>query len=374
MAQRLEASSASEAEVSVFVEKLRQFHSTLPVHEQQLLDAVLLTAAGEERAVEAYGLDGAAAKRATLVALVALSIGVGGLSAPLAGTAQASGLAQPTGPVITNPIHTPAGGILNTPGGQPATNTGSIPAGTTVTHLPSGSTPAGAILNTPGGQPVTNPSSSPAGPVIPGSGFPPGYHGSSAIPVDTTVTHLPSGSTPAGAIFNTPGGQPVTNPGSTPAGPAIPSDTVVPYHGNTPAGAIFNTPGGQVITNPGSIPGSGGVSTPGGQPVTDPAGTPAGGGTPTGGGTPPSNSTMPSTSQTMPSTSQTAPASTPTHWVNVQPSYQYYYGPTYTYDYDWYFSRHISFPWLYQISNEEPAEGLFAEYYFYEGVYYCFVG
>jgi hypothetical protein len=319
MAQRLEASSASEAEVSVFVEKLRQFHSTLPVHEQQLLDAVLLTAAGEERAVEAYGLDGAAAKRATLVALVALSIGVGGLSAPLAGTAQASGLAQPTGPVITNPIHTPAGGILNTPGGQPATNTGSIPAGTTVTHLPSGSTPAGAILNTPGGQPVTNPSSSPAG-------------------------------------------------------PAIPSDTVVPYHGNTPAGAIFNTPGGQVITNPGSTPGSGGVSTPGGQPVTDPAGTPAGGGTPTGGGTPPSNSTMPSTSQTMPSTSQTAPASTPTHWVNVQPSYQYYYGPTYTYDYDWYFSRHISFPWLYQISNEEPAEGLFAEYYFYEGVYYCFVG
>jgi hypothetical protein len=261
MAQRLEASSASEAEVSVFVEKLRQFHSTLPVHEQQLLDAVLLTAAGEERAVEAYGLDGAAAKRATLVALVALSIGVGGLSAPLAGTAQASGLAQPTGPVITNPIHTPAGGILNTPGGQPATNTGSIPAGTTVTHLPSGSTPAGAIFNTPGGQ-----------------------------------------------------------------------------------------------------------------PVTDPAGTPAGGGTPTGGGTPPSNSTMPSTSQTMPSTSQTAPASTPTHWVNVQPSYQYYYGPTYTYDYDWYFSRHISFPWLYQISNEEPAEGLFAEYYFYEGVYYCFVG
>src|SRR5205085_2678985 len=62
--------------------------------EQHLLDAVLLTAAGEDAAVQGYGLDATAAKRTALMAVVALGLAVGGMSSPGAGTAHASEMSQ----------------------------------------------------------------------------------------------------------------------------------------------------------------------------------------------------------------------------------------------------------------------------------------
>ncbi len=61
-------------------------------------------------------------------------------------------------------------------------------------------------------------------------------------------------------------------------------------------------------------------------------------------------------------------------WNHVHESYRYFYGPRYQYDYEWYFYRHISFPWLYVSYDYEPVDVCFSEYYFYEGVFYCFVG
>ena len=56
----------SEGELTAFVENLRQLRGTLSPAEQHLLDAVLLTAAGEDAAVQGYGLDATAAKRTAL--------------------------------------------------------------------------------------------------------------------------------------------------------------------------------------------------------------------------------------------------------------------------------------------------------------------
>lgn len=84
----------SDGELTAFVENLRQLRSSLSPAEQHLLDAVLLTAAGEDAAVQGYGLDGTAAKRAAIMAVVALGLTVGGMSSPGAGTAHASEMAQ----------------------------------------------------------------------------------------------------------------------------------------------------------------------------------------------------------------------------------------------------------------------------------------
>ena len=62
------------------------------------------------------------------------------------------------------------------------------------------------------------------------------------------------------------------------------------------------------------------------------------------------------------------------HWSRVPSSFQHYYGPRYNYSQDWYFHRHISFPELYRVVYEEPGEGDYAEWYFYDGAFYCFIG
>ncbi|HEY7068365.1 MAG TPA: hypothetical protein VII06_43350 [Chloroflexota bacterium] len=61
-------------------------------------------------------------------------------------------------------------------------------------------------------------------------------------------------------------------------------------------------------------------------------------------------------------------------WTHVPVAYQYFYGPTYVYSYDWYYHRHIAHPWLYRIYSHEPIGVCVTEYYFYGGVYYCYVG
>jgi hypothetical protein len=62
------------------------------------------------------------------------------------------------------------------------------------------------------------------------------------------------------------------------------------------------------------------------------------------------------------------------YWVHVPVTYRYFRGATYTYSYDWYFHRHISYPSLYRVYNREPVGVCLTEYYFYSGAYYCFVG
>lgn len=62
------------------------------------------------------------------------------------------------------------------------------------------------------------------------------------------------------------------------------------------------------------------------------------------------------------------------HWSHVPPAYQYYRGPTYAYDYDWYVVRHITHPELYLVYVYEPVGVCVTEYYFYEGVWYCYTG
>ncbi len=61
-------------------------------------------------------------------------------------------------------------------------------------------------------------------------------------------------------------------------------------------------------------------------------------------------------------------------WGHVHDRFRYFYGPFFQYDYDWYFWRHISFPWLYVTYDYEPVGVCVTEYYFYEGVYYCYAG
>jgi hypothetical protein len=62
------------------------------------------------------------------------------------------------------------------------------------------------------------------------------------------------------------------------------------------------------------------------------------------------------------------------YWANVQPSYQYYYGPNYRYDAEWYRERHLSCPQLYQAYPYDPAAACNTEYYYMpdDGLYYCY--
>jgi hypothetical protein len=62
------------------------------------------------------------------------------------------------------------------------------------------------------------------------------------------------------------------------------------------------------------------------------------------------------------------------HLTHVPSNFHIYHGPHFRYDYNWYLHRHISAPWLYATYHFEPANVCFTEYYFFEGVFYCFVG
>ncbi|HZS01823.1 MAG TPA: hypothetical protein VFE37_24105 [Chloroflexota bacterium] len=62
------------------------------------------------------------------------------------------------------------------------------------------------------------------------------------------------------------------------------------------------------------------------------------------------------------------------HWAHVPVAFRYFRGANYAYSYDWYFHRHISFPSLYRVYIHEPVGVCLTEYYFYGGVYYCYVG
>jgi hypothetical protein len=61
-------------------------------------------------------------------------------------------------------------------------------------------------------------------------------------------------------------------------------------------------------------------------------------------------------------------------WGHVIGDYQYFYGPTYAYPYDWYYYRHIQYPTYYVTYPYDPIGDCFTEYYFYEDAYYCYVG
>ncbi|HZU06943.1 MAG TPA: hypothetical protein VFB73_13335 [Chloroflexota bacterium] len=61
-------------------------------------------------------------------------------------------------------------------------------------------------------------------------------------------------------------------------------------------------------------------------------------------------------------------------WSHVHHSYRYFHGPLHVYPAEWYYWRHIRFPYLYVVYTYEPADVCFTEYYFYDGVFYCFVG
>lgn len=62
------------------------------------------------------------------------------------------------------------------------------------------------------------------------------------------------------------------------------------------------------------------------------------------------------------------------HLQHVPSTLRFYNGAFFDYGYDWYFSRHVSFPWLYQVYEYEPVAVCFSEYYFFEGAFYCFIG
>ena len=216
----------SDAELTAFVENLRQVRGTLSPSEQHLLDAVLLTAAGEDAAVQGYGLDPTAAKRTALMAVVALGLAVGGMSSPGAGTAHASEMAQ-------------------------------------------------------GG----------------------GRHASSSQSTSQGISQQGSGQRGSG------------HQGSSGSGN---------HQGNNFQGGNHqggNQHGSNQSSNQWSRTNQGG-----------------------------------------------------NHWNRVPSNFQHFYGPRYTYSHDWYYYRHISFPELYQVVYEEPAEGAYSECYFYEGAFYCFVG
>jgi len=219
----------SDDELTAFVENLRQVRGTLSPSEQHILDAVLLTAAGEEAAVQGYGLDGTAAKRAAVMTVVALGLTVGGMSSPGAGTAYASEMAQGGGRGGSH-----ASGVQSTSQGISQQGSGQQGSGS---HGSSGSGNHQGI-NFQGG--------------------------------------------------NHQGGN---------------------QHGSNQGGNQWSR------TNQGG-----------------------------------------------------------NHWNRVPSNFQHFYGPRYTYSHDWYYYRHISFPELYQVVYEEPAEGAYSECYFYEGAFYCFVG
>ncbi|HEY7066747.1 MAG TPA: hypothetical protein VII06_35085 [Chloroflexota bacterium] len=61
-------------------------------------------------------------------------------------------------------------------------------------------------------------------------------------------------------------------------------------------------------------------------------------------------------------------------WANVAPQYQYYYGPNYNYEYDWYTQRHLSNPSLYQVYGYDPGAACATYSYRYQDRYYCYTG
>jgi len=62
------------------------------------------------------------------------------------------------------------------------------------------------------------------------------------------------------------------------------------------------------------------------------------------------------------------------YWGNVDPSYQYYYGPDYAYDDAWYAQRHVNNPLLYRAYDFDPADQCASYYYRYQDRYYCYTG
>ena len=87
-----------------------------------------------------------------------------------------------------------------------------------------------------------------------------------------------------------------------------------------------------------------------------------------------STSGLASTLSTPPTAEAAAEAHHTAQWVHVPVSYRFFNGPTFVYSYDWYFHRHISYPWLYRTYIQEPVGSCVSEYYFYGGVYYCYMG
>ena len=64
----------------------------------------------------------------------------------------------------------------------------------------------------------------------------------------------------------------------------------------------------------------------------------------------------------------------PEYLVDIDPAYQYYYGPGYSYEDDWYGYRHIGSPALYTAYNYDPFGVCATYYYLYGESYYCFAG
>src|SRR5215211_2047783 len=85
------------AEVHAFVERIRAHRMTLTEHDRQAFDSLLVaTANGAASDVEAYAFWGAGSKQLALAAVMALGLVGGTLNAPLAGTAAAAPLEQPS--------------------------------------------------------------------------------------------------------------------------------------------------------------------------------------------------------------------------------------------------------------------------------------
>jgi hypothetical protein len=62
------------------------------------------------------------------------------------------------------------------------------------------------------------------------------------------------------------------------------------------------------------------------------------------------------------------------YWANVDPQYQYYYGPDSPYDDAWYAQRHLGHPALYQPYDYAPSGECMTYHYQYQGRYYCYTG
>ena len=61
-------------------------------------------------------------------------------------------------------------------------------------------------------------------------------------------------------------------------------------------------------------------------------------------------------------------------WANVPPQQQYYYGPNYQYDDDWYVQRHLSYPSLYRVYSYDPAGQCGSYYYRWQDRFFCYTG
>jgi hypothetical protein len=108
-------------EAQAFVDRIRAHRRTLTEHDRQAFDALLVaTASGAESDVEAYGFGSAEGRQLALAAVMALGLVGGALSAPLAGTAAAAPLEQPTlngnmGGGTSGSSTRPSGGTQPTP-------------------------------------------------------------------------------------------------------------------------------------------------------------------------------------------------------------------------------------------------------------------